>query len=199
MGEMNRRRAALQGYLAGIIDGEGSFGIYEINGSYSGRLVINMTDPEAVMIMKRLYPEGTFSVLPRQGKNTYWVTYSNNRVYDPVKDLIPFLIIKQRQAKIVLSYTVHKRRAPGTHGLDCRDCRYFATALRAVRAEIKEVNSVNALLSHGLREYRAKQEDVEADVMYMRGLLEGVETRVMPSTGYKPMSASEQDIVLASR
>lgn len=58
---------------------------------------------------------------------------------------------------------------------------------------------MDALLSHELREYRAKREDVEADVTVMRRkleeLLEGVETRDRATQPVEPISAPEQDIV----
>lgn len=194
---MNRRRSQLQAYLAGIVDGEGSFGIYWINGSWSARLAVNMQDPEAMLLMKQCYPEGTFACYQKTAKAAFYLTYSNNRAYHITRELLPFLVIKHQQAKIVLSYLVHKRRKPGTHG-DCATCRRFADKLHAQRDSAKGVNSVNALLSHGLREYRAKREDVEQDVKTMLCLLEGVETRDRLPQAVEPMSAPEQEIVQAA-
>lgn len=191
---MNRNRANLQAYLAGIIDGEGSFGIYWINGSWSSRLSVNMQDPEAVLMLKRLYPDGTFAKYTKAGKEVYYITYSNNRVYDITLDLLPYLIVKHQQAKIVLSYLVHKRRDPGRHG-NCNTCESFANKLVTQRNSAKGVNSVNALLDHEMREYRAKREDVEQDVTYMLGLLEGVETKDRVPQPVEPTSAPEQEIV----
>ena len=196
MPNWNRRRGQLQAYLAVIVDGEGSIGVYDLNNSYSARLTIAMQDPQAVGLFKRLYPEGTFT---HRGPE-YRIVYNQFKAYEILKDLIPFLIIKQQQAKVALSYIVHRRRdhqkkaANGAY--KCERClNAVETTARLKRRESKGVNSVNAMLSHELREYRAKPEEVEQDVEYILALLEGVETKLMSSTDYKAVSAPEQDIV----
>jgi len=79
--------------------------------------------------------------------------------------------------------------------MDCQRCRTLAAAIGEVRRENKGVKTVNLLLDHGMREYRAKRADVEHLVHQMVSLLEGVETRDRASMPVEPMSAPEQEIV----
>lgn len=198
MPNWNKRRGQLQAYLAGIIDGEGSFGVYNLNNSYGGRLTVAMQDPHAVALFKLLYPGGTFT--KRNGE--YRIVYSNlTALHDLIQDFIPYLLIKHEQAKVTLSYVVHRRRDHQTkaNSFRCARCEHFVDTVHALKAkEIKGVNSVNALLTHGLREYRAKREDVEQVVTDLLSLLEGVETRDRLLQAVEPMSAPEQDIVQAA-
>jgi hypothetical protein len=115
--------------------------------------------------------------------------------------------VKHEQAKVALSFLAHKRRdhaqgwqkgqPRGTKLPECERCKRAAATVLALRAEVKDVNSVNALLTHEMREYRAKPEEVAQDVEWMtskmRELQEGLETRLSESN--KAISASEKDIV----
>lgn len=194
---MSNKRQNLQAYLAGIVDGEGSFGIYDQK-SWQARLTLGMQDPEAVLLLLRCYPEGTLSInKTATGATAFTVVYSQWRAYTITKELLPFLVIKHRQAKVVLSFLSHVRRDRDEfddHVCNGR-CERLANSLKELRIENKGVNSVNALLTHELRKYRAKREDVEADIESMLNLLEGVETRLRLSTANKTMSAPEKDIV----
>ena len=200
MPNWSNKRGQLQAYLAGIVDGEGSFGIYLVGGSYTARLTIAMQDPQAVAFFKLLYPDGTFTYRNRE----YRIVYNQFRAYEVTKELIPFIIIKHEQAKVMQSFIVHRRRdhqqkAANGHGADCERCQKAARTISDLKAKaIKGKNSVNALLSHELREYRAERAAVEQDVTDMLTLLEGVETRLMSSTDYKAASLPEQDIVQAA-
>lgn len=198
MENWNRRRGQQQAYLAGILDGEGSFGIYHVGGAYSGRITLGMQTPEAVMMLKTLYPEGKYT----QRGEEFRVVYNQFNAYTITEEFIPFLIGKHEQAKVLLSFLVHRRRdhqkkAANGKGY-CDRCEHFVKSISSLKQEISWVNSVNALLKHGLREYRAKREDVEKDVAAMHTLqqnLEGVETRDRLPQAVEPMSAQEKEIV----
>ena len=198
MPNWSRRRGQLQAYLAGIVDGEGSIGVYNLGNSYSARLTVGMDDPQAVLLFKLLYPDGTFSKAGSQ----YRIVYSQFKTYDILQDLLPYLVIKRDQAKVTLSYIVHRRRDHQKKAANgkaaCERCqKAVETTARLKVRDAKGVNSVNALLEHELREYRAKREDVEQDVNNMLSLLEGVETRDRLLQAVEPTSAPEQEIVQA--
>ena len=196
MPNWSRRRGQLQAYLAGIVDGEGSIGVYNTDASYSARLTIGMDDPQAVLLFKLLYPEGKLS---KQGPQ-YRIVYNQHHTYVILSDLVPYLIIKREQAKVTLSHIVHRRRDHQKKAANgkfaCGRCqKAVETTARLKARESKGVKSVNALLDYELREYRAKREEVEQDVNDMLTLLEGVETRDRLPQAVEPTSAPEQEIV----
>lgn len=197
---MSKKRGQLQAYLAGIVDGEGSFGIYAVGGAYTARFTVAMQDPQAVAYLKLLYPDGAFS---KRGPE-YRAVYASNRAYEITQDLLPFLIVKREQAQVMLSFMVHRRRdhqhkAANGQGLACERCKRYMTIISDIKhRDPKGVNSVNALLKHGMREYRAKRADVEQDVTNILSLLEGVETRDRLPQAVEPTSAPEQEIVQAA-
>lgn len=193
---MNRRRANMQAYLAGIIDGEGCIGIFEANGTWQARVTVQMDNPDAVLLLWRYYPQGRVAY-----RNEAWsVTYSHLRAYELLKDIREFLIVKHRQAKIALSFLVHRRRQHRQpHAGGCTRCATLARLLRDIRHEDKRVKTVDAHLDHEMRQYRAKPGEVAEDVRAMNAqmstLLDGVETRDWAATPFEPTSAREQEIV----
>ena len=209
---MNRKRSQLQAYFAGIFDGEGHIGIRETKsqGGYSSWVAvatIAMNDPQAVMLMAREYPEALVYQKTTNDKPTWQVLFSQHNAYRFLLEILPFLLIKHSQAKVALSFIAHRRRdhvqgwqkgqPRGTKMPECLRCARAAKSLLDIRAEVKGMNSVNALLDHEMREYRAKPEEVANDVAIMvaklRELQEGVETRLSESN--KAISVPEQDIV----
>lgn len=202
--DMNRKRSQLQSYFAGIFDGEGHVAIRRTSdNSYVCQIVMQMNDPQAVLLVWREYPDcHVRAVKNASGTIGYAIQFSQHKAYTFLQELLPFVIVKHEQVQIALSFLSHRRRDHQEHrlcGVDCLRCAKYTASLLRIRAEIKQVNSVNALLQHELREYRAKPEDVEQDVAAMSAkvttILEGLETRLSRSTGNKTISACEQDIV----
>lgn len=198
---MNRKRGQLQGYLAGIFDGEGHVGIHRQEGrTYQLKACVQMDDPQAIALLWREYPEAVYTY--HHEKRFWKVMWSQHKAKRVLDELIPFLIIKKEQAKLASSFLTHRAREH-THkrsgGYYCERCEYLMQQIQKVRADNKRVNSVNAFLDYELREYRAKRAEVEQDVLVidqqMRKLLEGVETRDSATTHVEPMSAREQEIV----
>lgn len=209
---MNRKRAALQAYFAGILDGEGHVGIARRAKGldrplYQVKVMVRMTDPAPVFMLWREYPEGKLYFEDRTQKGwkpTYvWFLFDFDALRF-LKEIQPFVVGKSDQVKLALSFLAHKRRSTLRRKLQNRGkgCPYSQAdidrmhvlweKIRDAKTNVPNaVNSVNALLDHGMREYRSKQEDVADDV---RVLLEGVQTRLSP-TDNKTMSAAEKDIV----
>lgn len=198
---MNRRRGQLQGYFAGIFDGEGHVGIHRQDGrSYQLKVCVQMDDPQAVLLLWKEYPE---AVITYHMEKKFWkVALNQHKAKRFLEELIPYMIIKKEQAKIAHSFLVHRARehtGKRSGGNYCEYCQRCLDNILRVRADNKRVNSVNAFLQYELREYRAKREDVEDDVKVinakMAELLEGVETRDRTATSVEPISALEQEIV----
>jgi hypothetical protein len=201
---MNRRRSQLQAYFAGIIDGEGYIGIQTHSGTYTAQVSVQMDDPYAIMLLAREYPEGNVYYRLRQGGVPYyqWCVrhYKAERF---LTDIEPFLVVKQEQCKVARSFLVHRHRVHANkRGVDCGGrCERLLTRCSELKRETRRVKTVDAWLDYGLREYRAKREDVETDVAacnaLLQGLHEGVETSAEGSMPNKATSALEQDIVQA--
>ena len=197
---MNRKRGQLQAYFAGIIDGEGCIQVRgKAGNTYTAGVSVQMDNPEAIMLLWREYPEATLRKCNREVGRPYYVFALNHyKAYRFLQDIEPFLILKRAQARITLAFLAHRRRNHSrTKGFDCKGrCERFHLKCKAMkRPDPQGVNSVNALLDHGLREYRAKRAEVEEDVRILVSKLEGVETMLMSPTDYKAMSAPEKEIV----
>jgi len=205
---VNRRRSQLQAYFAGILDGEGHISISQHGTTYKGAISVGMDDPQAVMLLWREYPEALVTYRPHKpsdpnSKFEWRIAFNHYKGYQFLEDVLPFLVVKYEQAKVLRSFLAHRRRdhslatrfqRPGGR---CERCEKLRLSLLAIRARTKGMNSVNALLEHEMREYRAKPEEVAEDVSVitakMRELQDGVETRVSESN--KPISVPEQEIV----
>jgi hypothetical protein len=221
--ETNRKRTTLQAYFAGIFDGEGCVSVpHRYNGTYKLQASIKMDDPQAALMVWREYPEACLSRRTRYfkdkqgnitgGKPYFDLTLTHYKAERFLQDLLPFSLIKHEQIKVGLSFIAHRRRDHANHkGFDCQGrCKRYADIMAALKHDPKGVNSVNALLDHGMREYRAKLEEVEQDLHILlakyqemlnderfdiRNLREGVETSGEDTTSNKPISAPEKEIV----
>lgn len=211
---MNRRRSQLQAYFAGIIDGEGHIGLRQTKDSFVLQVIVAMTDPEAIMLLWREYPEAYVRWYKRNEAKghspSYWVQFSQHKAYKFLQEVLPFTIVKHEQVKLALAFLAHRKRdhvndgwmkglPRGTKKQVCERCLRYKERMLAIRAEDKGVNSVKALVEHEMRQYRAKPEEVTNDVAVMSAkvqeLLEGVETRDREEPPVEPISAPEQEIV----
>jgi hypothetical protein len=169
--------------------------------------MINMTDALALAILKESNPNShLYSYPPTQSNRQQiyvWCLYDNHCL-EFLTNVIPFLINKRREAKILRTFLVAKRRRQAaskdrkTYTTD-RFQRILVRMWELLKKErqqpLNAVNSVEALKSLDLRQYRAKREDVEQ-------LHEGVTTRLRALISVeqtpkpnKITSAAEQDIV----
>lgn len=201
---MNRKRSQLQAYFAGIIDGEGYIGIGFNGSTYGARVKIQMDDPHAIMMIAREYPNANVSYrkYPNNPDKRYWsLNLSHYNAYDFLKEIEPFLLVKREQAKVTLSFLVHRRREhAGRNGSsgkrNCTRCQRYLELVQRLKRVNKGVNSVEL---GELRQYRAKPEEATADKQFadslMGDLWERVETSGADFASNKPISAPEQDIV----
>src|SRR5262245_2447877 len=166
--QLNRKRGQLQAYFAGIIDGEGTIQVARAGNTYSSRVRVNMDDPEAIALLYREYPEGRIYKRSRNGRGRDYYSWvvTHFKAERFLKDIEPFRVIKRDQAKTMLAFLAHRRRDHrpiyhGKYGRKSADCggrcdRFEERCRLQKQPDRNGVNSVNALLEHGLREYRAK-------------------------------------------
>jgi len=112
-------------YIAGLIDGEGYFGIlpnYSKNlkgKSFSPVLKIGMTESSAKYIMEELQlrygGRVEYRSRVKQGYRPVWyyIAKSNRRVKLIIDDILPDLIVKKPQAELILKFIA----LPYTHTL----------------------------------------------------------------------------------
>ncbi len=209
---MTRKREKLQAYFAGLFDGEGTVGLYEMGaGQWSLRVAISMTDPRPVGLLYREYPEGKFyskSYKNRPETRPYYVFGLHGTHTERfLREIEPYVILKQDQIKLGRSFLAHQSRFYAAKRRDgfSRYVRYpeeyytrtksIAEKMKKAKLGITAVNSVKLLLKHELRQYRAEQEDVNNDVTFLLQALEGVETRHRETV--EAISSAEKDIVLS--
>lgn len=208
---LNRKVTQSYAYMAGVFDGEGHVSIHKSKTSYACHAVVGMSDPEAVLMLADAFGGNVCLQQPhhtsvKTAKPIYRVYFAGYKGYEFLKAMKSYSLVKNRQIRIALAFLSHRRRnhwkKNGNVTGECATCERYVLTIRAVRKESKGVNSVNALLKHGMREYRAKRADVAAfitdGVKKVEKMLEGVETSVEASTANKTISAPEQEIVQAA-
>jgi hypothetical protein len=107
------RRESLA-YAAGIIDGEGHIGITKrhpkamTNPKYTTRFGVDMTDRKALVFLQKLFsiPGSKFGLGKRYRKNhkpIFTLSLENDCAVNLCKCVLPFLLTKRRQAKIMIA------------------------------------------------------------------------------------------------
>ena len=108
-----------KGYLAGIIDAVGSMGIYcskckqskppyNMHNQVAVRLVVGSTSPEIIEWLDKKIPDTYIHSAPAKDKGGRimhtWVTSSRERVRSILDVVLPYLIIKKKQAEWILKW-----------------------------------------------------------------------------------------------
>ncbi len=98
-------------YFAGIIDGEGSIGIYSHNkatGYYYPKLAVVMNNKELIDSLHEFFEMGT--VVRDQGGRNYpmwrWRVTGGKQLAKVLTGVLPFLIDKHAQAKLILDFQI---------------------------------------------------------------------------------------------
>jgi len=118
------RQSALFGYLAGIIDGEGSLMIKRtirpdcVNPCYFTRVSVKNVNEEVLKLMQKTFggsvrqdPKIYRSVSGFAGRHRMWVYDTHDRAATRlVRSLVPYLIIKREQAHVLLKLAELKQR-----------------------------------------------------------------------------------------
>lgn len=126
-------------YIAGLMDGEGSFSIVgcNINGFYP-RVVLYNTHFETVKWVRDYFDIGSIQTIhPHKnhlGKKIVYRWYLTHRnVIFVVSKLIPYLKIKKKQAELILQFPL------GTRGKKVSDEKYLKR--KELQSKIVELNT----------------------------------------------------------
>ncbi len=164
-----------------------------------------MTEPIAVLLIKSEFPKARVRMRLRVGTQPQYVVYFNGlQAYDFLKAIKPFVLVKWEQVKVGLTFLVHKRRTKNSKKhYPCLFCSWAFDRIAALKVpDCNGVKTVKLVRLNGLRQYRAKPEEVEQDCLSievsLKELRERVETRLSTSTCNKAISAPEQEIVQAA-
>lgn len=112
-------------YLAGLIDGEGSIGLYETTSPNAGwrnyglNLIVNMCDIEGIELLRSIYG-GHLSMRKKSKachRQQYRLKLGRHATYACLKDLLPYLRIKRLQAELAIQFAAtvgdHNRKGRG--------------------------------------------------------------------------------------
>jgi hypothetical protein len=113
---LNNLTETEKAYLAGLIDGEGCITIIKSkparkakNPSYSLQVFINITDERVIRYCKEVTGVGSISFLlvtkrKPTWKNIWTWCLRKQDTYDFLVQILPYLIIKKRQAELAVEY-----------------------------------------------------------------------------------------------
>jgi len=108
----NQREATLYSYLAGIIDGEGTIRINRTkprnsnwNLKYSGAISVGMTDKKVIQLLVKVFgAKMRIECVPDRKLLYRWGTSGNQKLPIILKPLLPYLIVKRKQAELVIKF-----------------------------------------------------------------------------------------------
>ena len=129
-------------WLAGFIDGEGTIGIYQVNGRPQLQLKVNNTCLTVIEFIHTLTGIGSVtyvdkakqlnskSVLPQK----YWRVTSASEMRDIISKLLPYLLVKTDQAIMMLEFCDGKASGNFIH-----DASYYYEMTKRLNHTVKEV------------------------------------------------------------
>lgn len=128
-GQDNQREAILLSYLAGIIDGEGCIRLQTIknnsrwNIQYHAAISVGMTNKKVIQLFADRYGSKIGVECVPNAKVIYRWKKAGNKIVPPIlTELLPYLIIKRPQAKLVLKYYNERKKRGGITIRICREC-----------------------------------------------------------------------------
>uniref|UniRef100_A0A6M3KK29 Putative homing endonuclease n=1 Tax=viral metagenome TaxID=1070528 RepID=A0A6M3KK29_9ZZZZ len=103
-------------YIAGFIDGEGAIGIHAQKKKYgvvrSIRVVVTNSDPIPLKMIQDLYGGSLHSRSIRDNWKISWTLFlSAHKAYNLLKDIRPYLKIKDKQAVLCLLFQEKRTRS----------------------------------------------------------------------------------------
>jgi hypothetical protein len=171
----NQRQAVLWAYLAGLIDGEGSFVIMKTSvekiakssrsksPKYLAYFCIGMVDKAPLDLIQETINAGKVYEERVPDRRSMWrIRFAGRLKLMPfIENLLPYLIVKKKQAEVVLDFCKNWV-TPGKKEHGYRDCVSDQELQRREDAylKIRKLNAVGAAATTESRSYR----EVEATV-----------------------------------
>jgi hypothetical protein len=109
-------------YMAGILDGEGSIGIYisrsgDMYCSHMLQITVKMSTPEPVDLFSEVYgAKAHWGGIRKNSKPCKTVILRSHRAMTCLQDLLPYLRVKRKQAQIGIDFQLNKVYAPRRKG-----------------------------------------------------------------------------------
>ena len=138
-------------YFAGIVDGEGSIGIAKCKGESNGyirqyryRPFFSITNTHLPMLQYLKKHFGGSIAYSDERTQCYNMTFSANKIREILPELIPYLLIKKKQAEIVLEFLNRMKKTVFSSISDelydfyekcCEECK----ALKIIRWDYKPI------------------------------------------------------------
>jgi hypothetical protein len=145
-------------YLAGILDGEGSFGIHPTGRAFVRALEVSCTTPKLIDWLYENYPGGILVV--KHPKNQSWATnyairWHGDKAALVAEKALPYLLLKKRHAEIFLSWPKSGRGVKPTE----EQIQLKSDLI----AEIRSINYKGRRYADGSSEEKAPRECSSAD------------------------------------
>lgn len=125
-------------YIAGVIDGEGSIGVYSTSKCKSSTLqvVINMTDQEAINLAYSMFGGKLYSQVGRAGdRRLYRWIVTGKRAQEVLVLIKPFIRVKRLQLEMALTFPI------STQGVTLSDAdKYLRQVIDFRLREMKRPN-----------------------------------------------------------
>lgn len=145
------RKSAQIGWCAGIIDGEGTFSIYRTkqkSGGYGYSICVHvrMTHKETIYKLREILETGDVSGPRYNGpkcKDVYRWAVTKYSAVNLVKEILPFLITKNEQARVFLQFSQNWTRLVNRHTERTEE---ETLILEALWLEMRELNRKGKLL-----------------------------------------------------
>jgi len=155
----NQRQAVHWAYLAGLIDGEGSFTIQKIavekiakssksvSPKYLGYFSIGMLDKEPIDLIQASIGKGKVYEERVPERRSIWrIRFGGRETLIPfIKQLLPYLIVKKKQAKLLLEFSENwKSSGQGKHGYRDRISESELQRREEAYLKMRKLNAVGA-------------------------------------------------------
>src|SRR3990167_7187050 len=144
----NQRQTALYSYLAGIIDGEGTITIMKNPKRYIPLICCGMTSKKIISLLAEKLEGNTYiERVPENRKQMYrWRISGREKILKALEKIMPYLIEKQNQAKILKEFIENTNFRTGQLLVrKCQECQ-----------SVKKIHGYNLCATCLMRARRSK-------------------------------------------
>lgn len=107
-------------YIAGIIDGEGAVYLTSKGSYLQGRVSVAVTNIECINVLYNTTKMGRLYQEKRQGRKVLykWTVFKRLEIYLLLKSIYSYLVIKKKQADIMLEFIERRIQGTSTNAYD---------------------------------------------------------------------------------
>ena len=171
----NQRQTALWAYLAGLIDGEGSFVIQKTNiekmakssrsktPRYLGVFCIGMVHREPLDLIQKTIGAGKVYEERVPNRRSIWrIRFAGRlKIIEFIENLLPYLIVKKPQAEVLLDFITNwKTSGRKEHGFRDRVCSEELQRREEAYLKMRKLNAVGVAATTESRSCREAEATV---------------------------------------